>query len=326
MKIRSLPCALSAFAAATVLSCASLSVQAQERFVTIGTGGQTGVYYVAGQSICRFMNRTGAEQGIKCNAPSTAASVFNINALRSGEFNFGFTQADHQFKAYKGLPPFEKQGAMEDLRAVFSMQTEVLTIVARDSARIANFDDLAGKRVNIGVPGSGSRDTFEEIMQAKGWKNSSFALAAELKPAEMASALADNNLDAMTYVVGHPSGAIQEGLSVVASKLIAVDGPDIDKFLEEKTYYIKTEIPAGIYKGVDQPIPSIGGKALLTTSTKTSADTVYLLVKSVFENFDRFKRLHPAFENLTEEEMISTGMSAPLHEGAERYYKERGWL
>lgn len=324
MKKFALSATLAAFAAASTL--ASIGAQAQERFVTIGTGGQTGVYYVAGQSICRFLNRTGADQNIKCNAPSTAASVFNINALRSGEFNFGFTQSDHQFKALKGLPPFKNEGAMENLRAVFSMQTEVLTVLARDSANIKSFDDLKGKRVNIGVPGSGSRDTFEEVMQAKGWNNGTFSLAAELRPAEMASALADNNLDVMTYVVGHPSGAIQEGLSVVPSHIVPVEGPEIDKMLEDKTYYVKTEIPAGLYKGVDKPVPSLGGKALLTTTAETDPEMVYMLVKSVFENFDRFKRLHPAFANLNEKEMISTGMSAPLHEGAERYYKERGWL
>lgn len=313
-------------AAVVALSSASAVTHAQERFITIGTGGQTGVYYVAGQSICRFVNRMGADQGIKCNAPSTAASVYNVNALRNGEFNFGFVQSDHQYKALNGVAPFDKEGPMEDMRSVFSMQSEVFTVLASVSSGIETFDDLAGKRVNIGVPGSGSRDNFEDLMQAKGWTHSTFSLAAELKPAEMATALSDGRLDAMTYTVGHPSGAIQEGLSVIDARLVPVEGPAIDKLLEEKTYYIKADIPAGIYKGVDQPIPSIGGKALLATSSKTDPELVYTLVKSVFENFARFKRLHPAFQNLDEQEMISTGMTAPLHEGAERYYKERGWL
>lgn len=326
MKKFAIPGVITTVAAALALSAISSLSHAQERFVTIGTGGQTGVYYVAGQSICRFVNRLGTDQGVRCNAPSTAASVYNINALRTGEFNFGFIQSDHQYKAMNGLAPFDKQGPMEEMRSVMSMQTEVLTILASVTSGVESFDDLAGKRVNIGVPGSGSRDTFEEVMQAKGWTRSSFALAAELRPAEMASAMADKRLDVMTYVVGHPNGAIQEGLSVVSGKLIPVQGPDIDKFLEEKTYYIKTEVPGGLYPGVDQPVPSLGGKALLAASSKTDPELVYLVVKSIFENFDRFKRLHPAFANLEEKEMISAGLSAPLHEGAERYYKERGWL
>ncbi|SEC92187.1 TAXI family TRAP transporter solute-binding subunit [Pseudomonas anguilliseptica] len=322
MKGKSLAWALSAALAGITLSSA---VQAEEQFVTIGTGGQTGVYYVAGQSICRFLNRGAAEHGIKCNAPASGGGVANVNGIRSGEFNFGIMQSDHQFKAMKGVAPFEKEGAMKDIRAVFSLQSEVFTILARRDAKIASFDDLKGKRVNIGNPGSGQRDTLEEIMQVKGWDRSAFSLAAELKPAEQASALGDNNIDAMTYFVGHPNGAIQEATTTDAV-LVPVTGAEIDKLLAEKSYYTKADIPGGVYKGNDAPTPSIGGKAVLSTSAKASPDVVYQLVKSVFDNIDRFKRLHPAFADLKEEDMIKVGLSAPLHEGAVRYYKERGWL
>lgn len=322
MKGKSLAWALSAALAGITLSSA---VQAEEKFVTIGTGGQTGVYYVAGQSICRFLNRGAADHGIKCNAPASGGGVANVNGIRSGEFNFGIMQSDHQFKAMKGVAPFEKEGAMEDIRAVFSLQSEVFTILARRDANIASFDDLKGKRVNIGNPGSGQRDTLEEIMQVKGWDRSAFSLAAELKPAEQASALGDNNIDAMTYFVGHPNGAIQEATTTDAV-LVPVTGAEIDKLLAEKSYYTKADIPGGVYKGSDAPTPSIGGKAVLSTSANASPEVVYQLVKSVFDNIDRFKRLHPAFADLKEADMIKVGLSAPLHEGAVRYYKERGWL
>ncbi|VXC75306.1 TRAP transporter solute receptor, TAXI family precursor [Pseudomonas sp. 9AZ] len=323
MKGKSLAWALSAALAGITLSSA---VQAEEKFVTIGTGGQTGVYYVAGQSICRFLNRGAAEHGIKCNAPASGGGVANVNGIRSGEFNFGIMQSDHQFKAMKGVAPFEKEGAMEDIRAVFSLQSEVFTILARRDANIASFDDLKGKRVNIGNPGSGQRDTLEEIMQVKGWDRSAFSLAAELKPAEQASALGDNNIDAMTYFVGHPNGAIQEATTTTDAVLVPVTGAEIDKLLAAKSYYTKADIPGGVYKGNDAPTPSIGGKAVLSTSAKASPEVVYQLVKSVFDNIDRFKRLHPAFADLKEADMIKVGLSAELHEGAVRYYKERGWL
>ena len=300
--------------------------QAEEKYITIGTGGQTGVYYVAGQSICRFINRDSKTSGVRCNAPASGGGVANVNGIRSGEFNFGVMQSDHQYKAMKGLAPFEAEGPMEDMRALFSLQSEVFTVLARRDSHIANFDDLKGKRVNIGNPGSGQRDTLEEIMEKKGWDRKSFALASELKPAEQASALNDNNIDAMTYFVGHPNGAIQEATTTVDAVLVPVTGPEIDALLAEKSYYTKAEIPGGIYTGNDLPTPSIGGKAVLSTSSKISADLVYQMVKSVFDNLDRFKRLHPAFKDLKAEEMIEVGLSAPLHEGAVRYYKERGWL
>jgi len=307
-------------------SLSAATAVAQERFVTIGTGGQTGVYYTAGQSVCRFLNRAETEPAIKCNAPSTAGSVTNIVSLQNGEFEFGFIQSDHQHKALNGLPPFDKEGPIEELRAVFSLQTEILTVVARSDSGIETFDDLKGKRVNIGVPGSGSRDTFDEVMKAKGWTNADFSLAGELKPAEMASALGDNNLDAITYVVGHPSGAIQEALTNVEAELIPVNGADIEKFLQGADYYTAAEIPAGLYPGVDAAVPSIGGKAVLATTEKTDPEVVYQLVKAVFDNLERFKRLHPAFARLEAKDMIRVGLTAPLHEGAKRFYKEQGWL
>lgn len=313
-----------ALTAAFLAAGAGTSTQAAERFVTIGTGGQTGVYYVAGQSICRFVNRNAED--IKCNAPASGGGVANVNGIRSGEFNFGIMQSDHQYKALKGLEPFKSAGAMDDIRAVFSLQSEVFTVLARRDANIKSLDDLKGKRVNIGNPGSGQRDTLDEIMQVKGWDQSVFRLAAELKPAEQASALGDNNIDAMTYFVGHPNGAIQEATTTVDAVLVPIEGAEIDKLLAEKSYYTKAEIPGGLYKGNDQPTQSIGGKAVLSTSAKTDPEVVYQLVKSVFENLERFQRLHPAFKELKAEEMIEVGLSAPLHEGAERYYKERGWL
>ncbi|MGL5707938.1 MAG: TAXI family TRAP transporter solute-binding subunit, partial [Aeromonas sp.] len=224
MKGLTLACALSA---ALVGVSFGGPVQAQERFVTIGTGGQTGVYYVAGQSICRFLNRGSTEHEIKCNAPASGGGVANVNGIRSGEFNFGIMQSDHQFKAMKGLPPFQAEGAMDDMRAVFSLQSEVFTILARRDAKIASFDDLKGKRVNIGNPGSGQRDTMEEIMAVKGWKKGDFGLVSELKPAEQASALGDNNIDAMSYFVGHPNGAIQEASTTTDAVLVPVTGADI---------------------------------------------------------------------------------------------------
>ena len=263
--MKALPLAL-ALSAGLSLAAMGGVAQAQDKFVTIGTGGQTGVYYVAGQSICRFVNRDSSKTGIKCNAPASGGGVANVNGLRSGEYNFGIMQSDHQYKAMKGEAPFEAQGAMEDLRAVFSLQSEVFTVLARKDANIKGLDDLKGKRVNIGNPGSGQRDTLEEIMRIKGWDKSVYKLASELKPAEQASALSDNNIDAMTYFVGHPNGAIQEATTTVDAVLVPVTGPDIDKLLSEKSYYTKAEIPGGLYKGSDAATQSIGGKAVLSVS------------------------------------------------------------
>ncbi|MFC3286196.1 TAXI family TRAP transporter solute-binding subunit [Litchfieldella rifensis] len=303
----------------------SSPVVAQERFITIGTGGQTGVYYVVGQSVCRLVNRGSDEHNIRCNAPSTGGSVANVNGIRSGELDMGVVQSDVQYQAYNGTGNFEGN-AYEDLRAVFKIHGEPLTVVARADSGIETFDDLEGKRVNIGNPGSGQRNTMEVVMDAKGWTEETFSLASQLDAAEQAAALADNNVDAMVYVVGHPNGSIQEATTTVDAQLVPVTGPQIDALVEEYPYYTKSVIPGGLYRGNAEDVETFGVAATFVTAADTDPDIIYETVKAVFENFDRFKRLHPAFENLSEEEMVSQGLSAPLHEGAKRYYVERGWI
>ncbi|QJQ95843.1 MULTISPECIES: TAXI family TRAP transporter solute-binding subunit [Halomonadaceae] len=299
---------------------------AQERYITIGTGGQTGVYYVVGQSVCRMVNRGSSEHNIRCNAPSTGGSVANVNGMKSGELDMGVVQSDVQYRAYHGEANFEGDGAWEDMRAVFTMHGEPLTVVARANAGIETFDDLAGQRVNIGNPGSGQRNTMDVVMNVKGWDTGTFSLASELDAAEQAAALSDNNVDAMVYVVGHPNGSIQEATTTIDARLIPVTGPEIDELVEEYPYYTRATIPGGLYRGNDEDVETFGVAATFVSSADVDEEIVYETVKAVFENFDRFKRLHPAFENLNEEDMISDGLTAPLHDGAKRYYVERGWI
>lgn len=298
---------------------------AEERFITIGTGGQTGVYFVVGQSICRLVNRDTATTGLKCTAPSTGGSIANINAIKAGDMDMGVAQSDWQYHAYNGSSKFEGD-KFDKERAVFSVHSEPFTVIARKDANIASFDDLKGKRVNVGNPGSGQLATMEVVLNAKGWTMGDFALASELKPAEQAAALGDNKVDAIIYTVGHPNGSIQEAVSTVEANLVPVEGEAIDKLVADNPFYAYATIPGGMYPGTDADTKTFGVKATFVTSADVPDDVVYEVVKAVFDNFDRFKKLHPAFENLKEEEMIKDGLSAPLHPGAIKYYKERGWM
>jgi uncharacterized protein len=301
------------------------AASAEERFITIGTGGQTGVYFVVGQSICRLVNRDTPKTGLKCTAPSTGGSIANINAIKAGDMDMGVAQSDWQYHAYNGSAKFEGD-KFDKERAVFSVHSEPFNVIARNDANIATFDDLKGKRVNVGNPGSGQLATMEVVLAAKGWTMADFALASELKPAEQAAALGDNKVDAIIYTVGNPNGSIQEAVSTVEAHLVPVTGPEIDKLIADNPYYAKAVIPGGMYPGTPDDVETFGVKATFVTSADVPDDVVYEVVKAVFDNFDRFKKLHPAFENLKEEEMIKDGLSAPLHPGAIKYYKERGWM
>ena len=298
----------------------------QDRFITIGTGGVTGVYYPTGGAICRLVNRNRKEHGIRCSVESTGGSVYNLNTIRAGELDMGVAQSDMQYQAYHGTGRFEEAKPFEGLRAVFSVHPEPFTVVARADSGIRNFADLKGKRVNIGNPGSGQRATMEVLMDALGWSTSDFALASELKASEQSQALCDNKIDAMVYTVGHPNGSIKEATTSCDAVVVNVTGPEVEKLIADNPYYRQATIPGGMYRGTDEDVTTFGVGATLVSSEATPADVVYPVVKAVFENFDTFKGLHPAFEGLDPKQMIKDGLSAPLHEGAVRYYKEQGWM
>ena len=303
-----------------------VTAQAETRFVTIGTGGVTGVYYPTGGAICRLVNKGRKVHGIRCSVESTAGSVYNLNTIAAGELDMGVAQSDWQYHAYNGTSKFKDRGANKDLRAVFSVHPEPFTVVARADSGIKNFNDLKGKRVNIGNPGSGQRGTMEVVMKALGWTKADFKLASELKSAEQSKALCDNKIDAMVFTVGHPSGSIKEATTTCDSIIVPVTGPEIDKLAKDNDYYRIATIPGGMYRGTAGDTQTFGVGATFVTSAKVPEEVIYNVVKAVFENFDQFKKLHPAFRVLKKEEMIKDGLSAPLHRGAVKYYKEAGLM
>lgn len=315
------------FASAACLAMAATTAPVSaETFVTIGTGGQTGVYYQVGGAICRLVNRGTKTHDIKCTH-TTGGSTKNINGIRAGDLDMGVAQSDWQYHAYNGTAPKQfPDGAFKDLRAVFSVHPEPFTVVARTDSGIKNFDDLKGKRVNIGNPGSGQRGTMEVVMEKMDWKMGDFALASELKSSEQSAALCDGKIDAMVFTVGHPNGSIKEATTSCDAIIVNVDNAIIKKLAADNDYYAMATIPGGMYTGTDSDVTTFGVGATFVSSAKTSSETVYQIVKAVFDNIKRFKKMHPAFANLKPEHMIVNNLSAPLHDGAVKYYKEQGWM
>lgn len=294
--------------------------------IVIGTGGVTGVYYPSGGAICQMVNQLRAELGISCARESTGGSVYNITTIRQGGLDVGIAQSDWQFHAYRGSDRFEEAGAFPELRALFSLHSEPFTVVARADTGINVFEDLRGKRVNVGSPGSGQRGTMELLMEELGWDMSVFAEAREIEPSEQSGALCSGEIDAFVYTVGHPSSAIQEAMSTCDSVLVEVDGPVIDRLIETHPYYARAVIPAGLYRNQGSDVTTFGVKATVVTSTRLRDSTAYGIVKSVFDSIERMRRMHPSFATLEENTMINDGISIPLHSGAARYFREQGLM
>jgi len=292
------------------------------KYVSIGTGAITGVYYPAGGAICRLVNRGRKEHGIRCSVESTGGSVSNLNAIHNGAIDFGIVQSDWQYHAYNGTGFFADQKPFKELRSVFSLHSETFTLAALEKSNIKNLDDIVGKKINFGPQGSGVNATMEVLMNAKGWTKQDFSTVTYLQPSEQPRALCDEKIDVMVYAAGNPNGVLQEATQTCKVRIIPIDRATIDKLIAINPFYVRASIPGGVYAGNPSSTETFGVKASLVTSEKQSTEAVYNMTKAVFENFDNFKTLHPVFSSLKKEEMTKEGNSTPLHPGATRYFRE----
>ncbi|MFC1841155.1 TAXI family TRAP transporter solute-binding subunit [Thermodesulfobacteriota bacterium] len=297
------------------------------KFVTIGTGAVTGVYYPTGGAISRMVNNKSGQYGIKATVESTAGSVYNINAVINGDLEFGVAQSDRQYQAVNGHAEWKRTGPMKALRSVFSIHPESITLIAAADSNIDSVADLKGRRINIGNPGSGQLQNSKDVLRAFGISTGDIK-AEYLKAVEAPGLFQDEKIDAFFYTVGHPNGNIKEATSGrIKVNIISIKGPEIDKLLDKYPYYAKTVIPGEFYPNrvKKSDIESIGVKATLITSSEVDNDIVYAITKEVFENLEEFKELHPAYAVLTRKNMLK-GLSAPVHQGALKYYKEAGLI
>ena len=315
---------VSTFVLTLFLTSLQTSHAADRRFVTIGTAGVTGIYYSVGGAICRFVNKGRKRHGLRCSAEATGGSVYNLRNIRAGELDLGVVQSDWQFHAFKGSNVFQKDGADGNLRALFSLHPDTVSVVARKDTGIRKMADLKGKRVNLGNPGSGTRATAEAWLKAIGWTKKDFSLVAGMKSAEQSAALCDGKIDAFYMVAGNPVGNILEAATTCDVVMLPLVGDKITSLVKSKPYYRQAVIPGGIYRGVDKDVPTYGVAATFVSSSKVSDEVVYEVVKAIFDNFDAFKGLHPALTHLKKKDMVEQALSAPIHPGAMRYYKEAG--
>jgi uncharacterized protein len=297
---------------------------AGDEALMIGTGSRSGVYHQVGRALCRLLAASPAAVG--CKARTSAGSIANLRSLRAGDIQFAIAQSDAQYHAVHGIDAFTDDQADGGLRSVLSLHGEAFTLVARRDAGIEQLRDLAGKRVNIGNPGSGQRGTMETVMLAMGWEKASFSLVNELPASQQALALCHDNVQAMVYTAGHPSNSVAQAVRLCDAVIVEVSGRPIDILIAKYPFFSRMDIPGGLYAGNPHDVRSFGVTATLVTSATVDSERVYQVTKALFENLDSLRRQHPALQHLIPETMITRGLTASLHDGALRYYKERGWL
>ncbi|QCD45457.1 TAXI family TRAP transporter solute-binding subunit [Campylobacter mucosalis] len=295
------------------------STLSAKEFVSVGTGGMTGTYYPIGGAICRLVNK---DPNIKCSVQSTGGSVYNVNNVLKKELSFGFVQSDVVYDKYNGTGKFS--GAADtNLRSVVSIYPELLAFVVAKDANIKSVADLAGKKYNVGNPGSGNEVTTLAVFKAKGLDVANLGHRGVLTVQECPHALKDKKIDGYSFVVGHPTANITDAANSLPIDILNIEGSEIDAMLKEYPYFAKGVILKGSYEGVDHDVNTIGVKAVLVTNKDMSDASVKAVVKAIIDNFDEYKTLHPALKSVTKESLIE-GLSAPLHPAAQDVFKEAG--
>ena len=328
--ISTISAALVMFAVSSPITTIAKSAE----FFSIRTGGPTGVYFQVGNAVCKMVakiqsadhgRKKGTDKAYRCSAPSTGGSTYNIGQIMQGELQFGVAQSDWQYHAYNGTRP-DKVKPYDKLRAVFSAHPEPFQIIARKGSGIKDWKSLKGKKVNIGNPGSGQRGTFEVLMESHGVDTGYFGSTSELTSSEQSGALCDKKIDAFGYTVGVPNAGVAQSTDGCGASIINLNTDPVKKLVADNPFYAFATIPKGTYKTSKKDVTTFGVMASFVTSADVSDDLVYSVVKAVFENLDDFKKQHPAFANLDPKKMIVDGLSAPLHPGAVKYYKEKGLM
>jgi uncharacterized protein len=309
----------------TALFMSANAISAQE-LITIGSSSATGNYYSAGGTICKLVNLDRKEHDIRCTVESTGGALYNIGGLKDNELEFAIVQSNWQQHAYDGSDKFTEQGPNPKLRSMFSLYAQPLNLIARSDSKIVSLQDLPGKRINLGEAGSDDRDIIQTVIRTMGWSESNFATTAELRKSEASQALCNNQLDAIAYIGAHPNSTIKSLSNNCDVKLIPVSSAELDQTVNDNPYYTYSVLSENSYRGTTAEVENFGVMATLITSADVSDDVAYNVAKAVFEHFDAFKRSNPVLSELKKEEMVTEGLTIPLHPGAAKYYREVGLL
>jgi TRAP transporter TAXI family solute receptor len=310
-------------------STLGLAQTAQPSVVKIGAGYTTGVYHQSANAIAKIVNKKSQALGFRCKVVGTTGSSENIEEVVAGNVQFAYVQSDTQFQAWNGAGEWSKKGPQKDLRSVFALYPEVLTLIAAEGTGIETIDDLKNKRVNVGAPGSGQYEISLQALTAVGINQDKQMQTTQFQANEAPGLLQQGQIDAYFYVVGHPNINVREATmgKIKKVRICGVAGPGIEAMLRDKPYYIRTVIPTQFYPDTVNKgdVPTFGVKATLVTSATVSDEVVYNLTKEIFENLDQFERLVATHWQLTKKSMLE-GLTAPIHPGAMRYFKEAGLM
>jgi TRAP transporter TAXI family solute receptor len=296
---------------------ASGTAFAAKEFLSIATGGTAGTYYPIGGAIAQAVSK-GSD--IQATAETGNASVANINLISQGDIEVAFVQNDIAFWAYTGQIMFKSP--LTNVRAIASLYPEHLQLIITKDSSVKVLEDLKGKRVGVGAPGSGVEADVRAIFQVAGLTYEDMKVDF-LDYSATTSRFKDNQIDAGFVVSGYPTASVMDLATTRDISLLSFDDAFLAKLSEAHPYFVASKIPAGTYRGVDADTVTAAVMAILVTHTDVSEDVVYNFLKSMFANIADVHASHSQARSITLESALD-GLTVPLHPGAVKYYKEAG--
>ena len=312
---------------------ASVPAPAFSLDILIGSS-QTGTFnHNVARVLCRLINAKvedvecavlAAEEGLH-----SSDYIHTRTNVRNGALDLGIVDASIQYDAVNRSGQFEFfDMSLDNLRSLFSLNAVLFTVIARGDEGLKAFSDLKGRKVNVGNPGSPQRLIMDDLMRVNGWTRRDFALMEELPATKSQDnlALCFGTVDAVIRFDVHPNAGTRNMVDLCDARLLSVSGPVIDKLISDRSYFSTSPIPGGTYSSNSEAVATIGLVETVIVTEDLDEETAYNIVKSVFEQLDRLRGVHPAFSTLDPADMHARGLSMPLHPGALKYYREQGWV
>jgi len=288
----------------------------------LGTGSVQGVYFPVGGVICRLLNRHKSLHNIRCSLESTGGSIYNLTQLREGNFDIVFAQSDWQYHAYKGSSTFREIGANNDLRAVLALEPDPLALIVKTDSEINDFNDLENRSVSFGYARSLQHRIIDDLLAAKGWNDNNFKTVRRMSDTKQVGQLCAGKVEAILLLASSLTDRLRNLDPDCNLRLVPIQGAEVNKVIQQKPYYRVGKIISKDHFNSKKDIMSFGLGATFVAMKSASPKAIYHVVKEIVENFKDFQSLHPSLKVISKRDLAHAGLTAPLHPGAIRYYKE----
>ena len=296
------------------------------KFIAIGTSTKSGVYYPVAREICNLLNSGRETHLVRCLATESGGSIYNIPAIATGELDVALTRAGLAHKAFRGEEMFKAYGANSSLRLISILYSQPVSIIVKQESNIQKFNEVKGKRVNLGNLGSGKRGISELLLEVMNWSHSDFSEVYELNTSNMGKAFCSDKVDVLIEAIGMPSKFLDRMVNDCKGRFVDISDDVVELIRQKGPFYTPGIIPKKFYPTQEKDVRTFNVNVVLISSARVNDATIYELTKAIFGDVKKLKKIHQVFSNMMPRSMVDQAPSIPYHDGALRYFKEHGFF